>query len=110
MTIKAEWKKVLNNNEDGKLAVEGIYLDDLERNPNYDENAQLLENGTNCIIAGTYVDEDTNEVSIGYLPAFWWYNGFIMPDDYFNCFRPLYWDFMNIENPIKLSIGELPTL
>lgn len=93
MTIKAEWKKILNNNEDGKLAVEEQYKNE-------------LENGINCIIAGTYVDEDTNEVSIGYLPAFWWYNGFIMPEDYFNCFRPLYWDFMNIENPIKLSIGD----
>ena len=102
MTIKAEWKKVLNNNDFGKLAVEKKYVEGISD----DDDEQSLEDGTLCIVAGTYVEDDTNEVKIGYLPGAWYKNDFIIPDDFYNSFRPLYWDFLNIENPIELKISE----
>ena len=92
MELKAKWKKIEKDYEHDKVLVrkeDGIPLP-----------------GEECLIVGTYVDDYSRRVRIGIVIGRWGLNEEFMLPDFYTDFNPLYWDYLEIKNPIKIAIGE----
>jgi len=98
MKVKVEWKRVVKDAEHSGYFT--AINEDLEK--------VEMDNGQPCIIAGTYLLDDgdnDNKVQIGYITAVWYLGGFLIPEDFYKSFYPLYWDKLDLENPIHIAIG-----
>ena len=92
MTFKADWKRIKKDYERDRF-ING-------------ENDVVPYPGEVCLFAGTYVADYSSQVRIGYLLGKWDDDcGFILPDNFYQDFNPLYWAEFDIKNPVEISIG-----